>query len=57
MKKYQVLGLAVMATFAMAGAQDGTSASVNVSAEVGGAPTTVPRPKIMPPLRQEKYFT
>lgn len=52
MKKYQVLGLAVMATFAMAAAQDGTMPAVAVSAEVK-ASTTMPRPKIMPPLRQE----
>ncbi len=52
MKKYQVLGLAVMATFAMAAAQDGTMPAVAASAEVK-ASTTMPRPKIMPPLRQE----
>ena len=52
MKKYQVLGLAVMATFAMTAAQDGTMQPVAVSAELR-ASTTMPRPKMMPPLRKE----
>jgi hypothetical protein len=52
MKKYQILGVAMLATFAIAGAQEGTGVSVNLSADVK-ASTTMPRPKPMPPVRQE----
>lgn len=57
MKKYQILGLAAMTTFAIVGAQNGPgmppppmmgSASVEMRAS-----TTIERPRIMPPLRQD----